>query len=393
MAITDKEQGVWNLDEVYNKINQGSIWEYTNAGSLYITGGDPWNSGATGQNDGVTRSSPIQIPGQWALQDSIFAGDNKLSILEQNAMAIKSDGTLWGWGANNKGKYAQNNQTQYSSPVQIPGTTWNVLSLSGTNSEGGHGIKTDGTLWAWGDNNYGQLGVNNQTEYSSPVQVPGTTWKAIVTDGGKSMAFKTDGTLWTFGRGRNGQLAHGNTSDYSSPKQVPGTNWGNSFGGGDDVAVATKTDGTLWSWGYNTQGQLGHNQSAPTQYSSPKQVGTDTTWSKVTQGTQNQVVALKTNGTIWSWGANEKGQLGQNDVVNHSSPIQIGTNTTWDNVSGSFKLIYGHKTDGTLWAWGNGNNGQLGQNSALNRSSPTQIPGTWENTIEAGGYLGGALKN
>ena len=76
MAITDKEEGVWGLDQVYNKINQGSIWEYTNAGGLYVTGGDPWNSGATGQNDGVTRSSPIQIPGQWALEDSIFAGDN-----------------------------------------------------------------------------------------------------------------------------------------------------------------------------------------------------------------------------------------------------------------------------------------------------------------------------
>ena len=221
------ETGVWTLQEVRDKQLAGE-WDYTNAGGLYVTGGDPWNSGATGQNDGVTRSSPIQIPGQWALQDSIFAGDNKLSILEQNAMAIKSDGTLWGWGANNKGKYAQNNQTQYSSPVQIPGTTWNVLSLSGTNSEGGHCIKTDGTLWAWGDNNYGQLGVNNQTEYSSPVQVPGTTWKATITDGGKFMAFKTDGTFWTCGRGRNGQLAQGNLTDYSSPKQVgTDTTWSN----------------------------------------------------------------------------------------------------------------------------------------------------------------------
>ena len=93
------------------------------------------------------------------------------------------------------------------------------------------------------------------------------------------------------------------------------------------------------------------------------------------------------------WGSNDEGQLGQNNKVNHSSPIQIGTDTTWDNVSGSFRLIYGHKTDGTLWGWGTGGNGQLGQNSAITRSSPTQIPGTWENTIEAGGYLGGALKN
>ena len=396
MAITDKEQGVWILDQVYNKINQGGIWDYTNAGGLYVSGNDPWQSGVPGQNNRTSYSSPIQIPGEWALEDSIFASDNKLSISEQNMMAIKNDGTLWGWGANNKGKYAQNNEIQYSSPVQIPGTTWNVLSLAGTNCEGGHCIKTDGTLWAWGDNNYGQLGVNNQTEYSSPVQVPGTTWKAIVTDGGKSMAFKTDGTFWTFGRGRNGQLAQGNLSDYSSPKQVgTDTTWGNSFGGGDDIGVATKTDGTLWSWGYNTSGQLGHNESTPTTYSSPKQVGTDTTWSKVTQGIQNQIIALKTDGTLWGWGRNDEGQLGLNapSPSAKSSPTQIGTDTTWDNVNGSFKVIIAHKTNGTLWAWGNGSNGQLGENNKLDRSSPIQIPGTWENTIEGGAYVIGALKN
>ena len=340
MAITDKKTGPWGLDQVYNKINQGSIWEYRNAGQLWISGNDPWASGVPGQNNRTSYSSPKQIPGDWALEDSIFASDNKVSILEQNMMAIKSDGTLW----------------------------------------------------AWGDNERGQLGVNNTTNYSSPVQVPGTTWKATVTDGAKLMALKTDGTLWTCGYGRNGQLAHGNTSNYSSPKQVPGTNWGNSFGGGDDVAVATKTDGTLWSWGYNTSGQLGHNQSNPTTYSSPKQVGSGTDWSKVTQGIQNQIFALKTNGTLWGWGRNDEGQLGQNSNVTYSSPVQI-PGTTWDNVNGSFKFIIAHKTDGTLWVWGNGSNGMLGQNDNVDRSSPVQIPGTWENTIEAGGYVSAALKN
>jgi|MDTB01.2.fsa_nt_gb alpha-tubulin suppressor-like RCC1 family protein len=390
MAITDKEEGVWELDQVYNKINQGGIWGYTSAaGGLYVAGGDPWTSGVPGQNNQTSYSSPIQIPGQWALEDSIFAGDNKLSIFEQNAMAIKDDGTLWGWGANNKGKYAQNNQTQYSSPVQIPGTTWNVLSLAGTNSEGGHCIKTDGTLWAWGDNDNGQLGLNNKTEYSSPVQVPGTTWKATVTDGHKFMALKTDGTLWTCGYGGDGQLAHDNNSNYSSPKQVPGTTWGNSFGCGDSTAVATKTDGTIWTWGKNNYGQGGQNNQ--TTYSSPKQVGSDNTWSKVTQGTQNSTLAVKTNGTLWGWGSGTYGQLGQNDRTSRSSPVQI-PGTTWDNVDGSFTNIIAHKTDGTLWAWGKGTSGQLGQNNTTTRSSPVQIPGTWENTIDGGGYVQGALK-
>ena len=196
------ETGVWTLQEVRDKQLAGE-WDYTNAGGLYVTGGDPWESGMTGQNDRVTRSSPIQIPGQWDLQDSIFAGDNKLSILEQNVMAIKSDGTLWGWGANNKGKYAQNNETQYSSPVQVGSdTTWNVLSLSGTNSEGGHCIKTDGTLWAWGDNNYGQLGVNKCSNriFITSSNTWYTTWKATMALMVVNLlAFKTDGTFWTCG--------------------------------------------------------------------------------------------------------------------------------------------------------------------------------------------------
>ena len=93
------------------------------------------------------------------------------------------------------------------------------------------------------------------------------------------MALKTDGTFWTCGRGRNGQLGLSGTADQQSPVQIPGTNWGNSFGGGDDVAVATKTDGTLWSWGYNTNGQLGqNNQGNPSMKSSPVQVGSATHW-------------------------------------------------------------------------------------------------------------------
>ena len=143
------KKGVWNLQQTRDKQLQ-DLWGYTNAGGMYITGGDPWSSGVTAQNDTIKRSSPVQVPGEWALEDSIFASGNKITGFEKNVMAIKTDGTLWGWGDNNKGKLAQNNLTQRSSPVQVPGTTWNVLSLAGTNSEGGHCIKTDGTLWAWG---------------------------------------------------------------------------------------------------------------------------------------------------------------------------------------------------------------------------------------------------
>ena len=340
MAITNKEEGVWSIDQVYAKQNQGSIWEYTNAGSLYITGNDPWQSGTTGQNDRVNRSSPIQIPGKWALEDSIFASANKLNGREKNVMAMKNDGTLWGWGDSDKGQRGDNNIAQRSSPTQVSGTTWNVLNLAGGNCRSTFCTKTDGTLWSWGDNNYGQLGQNNTTRYSSPVQLPGTTWKATINDGHKSMGTKTDGTLWTWGRNQYGGLGLNNKTNYSSPKQVPGTTWGDSFGSYDAAAVVVKTDGTLWAWGSNAYGSLG-----------------------------------------------------QNSTTQYSSPIQIGTDTTWDNITGNFYHMAGHKTDGTLWVWGEGNRGQLGQNAVIALSSPTQIPGTWFNTFKAGGYTTVALKN
>ena len=334
------ETGVWDLQEVRDKQLAGE-WEYTNAGELYITGNDPWQSGTTGQNDRVNRSSPIQIPGKWALEDSIFASANKITAREKNVMAMKNGGTLWGWGDSDKGQRGDNNIAQRSSPTQVSGTTWNVLNLAGTNCRSTLCTKTDNTLWVWGDNNYGQLGQNNTTLRSSPVQLPGTTWKATINDGYKSMAFKTDGTLWTWGRNQYGGLGHNNTSNESSPKQVgTDTTWGNSFGSHDDVAVVVKTNGTLWAWGYNNVGQLG-----------------------------------------------------QNNKTTYSSPKQIGTDTTWDNITGNFYHMAGHKTDGTLWVWGEGNRGQLGQNNVIARSSPTQIPGTWFNTFKAGGYVTVALKN
>ena len=390
------QKGVWNLQQVRDKQLQ-DLWGYRNAGQLYIWGGDSWNSGSTAQNNRSNYSSPIQIPGDWALDDSIFASGNKLSMGETGTLgAIKNDGTLWGWGANSKGWLGQNNTTQYSSPVQVPGTTWKTMSLAGTNSQTVHCIKTDGTMWGWGDNDNGQLAVGSKTEYSSPVQIPGTTWKAAITGGHKFMGFKTDGTLWVCGRNTDGQLGLNNKTDCQSPVQIPGTTWGDSFACQDATGAAIKTDGTLWTWGDNASGGLGHNNT--TEYSSPKQVGSDTTWSKIGSGIQNCMLGLKTDGTLWGWGDNDQGQLGVNSRTFYSSPIQIGSDTTWDNVEITMGYhAVAHKTDGTLWVWGSNGNAQLGQGQASAQlakvSSPVQVPGTWEKTIGAGGGATIGLKN
>ena len=190
---------------------------------------------------------------------------------------------LFAWGSNDRGQLGQNSRIPYSSPVQIPGTSWSSISSGYAHSLV---IKTDGTLWAWGTNFNGELGQNNTTSYSSPVQIPGTSWNSIDTGNNHSMGIKTDGSLWSWGLNTFGQLGQNNGTYYSSPVQIPGTSW--NLAGSYNNTFATKTDGTLWSWGYNNGGQLGQNNA--TAYSSPVQIP-GTSW--YTINVANHTLALK----------------------------------------------------------------------------------------------------
>ena len=185
-------------------------------------------------------------------------------------------------------------------------------------------------FWAWGDNTYGQLGTNNTTAYSSPVQVGAlTTW---ATTGGIynfTIAIKTDGTLWSWGLNGAGQLGLGDTTTRSSPVQVGAlTTWSIAKGGGN-MTIAIKTDGTAWSFGQNNRGQLGNSPSYPYPFeSSPVQIGALTTWSGIACGDQH-TISTRTDGTLWSWGYNDIGQLGIGSTSYKTSPVQIGALTTW----------------------------------------------------------------
>jgi len=270
-------------------------------------------------------SSPIQIPGTtWS---DVQKGSKAF-------YATKTDNTLWVWGYNDRAALGQNNKTNYSSPIQIPGT-WGLGESKVTGgSECAGAIRADGTLWMWGLNNDGQLGLNNRTAYSSPKQVPGTTWNSISANSTQTiMATKTDGTLWTWGRGDGGSLGQNNEVKYSSPVQIPGTTW-SSCGGGQSV-LATKTDNTLWAWGANGDGELG--QGNTTNYSSPTQIP-GTNWKQGIRSyysTDNCSAAVKTDGTMWTWGNNGSGQLGLNSRTNYSSPKQV-PGTKWVSVAAAY---------------------------------------------------------
>ena len=351
----------------YEEVNNDNSQPY----QLYMWGYG--SEGALAQNSQASYSSPIQVPGTtWA---NISRRSPKRSY---HAAATKTDGTLWIWGWNERGTLGLNNSTsdRRSSPVQVPGTWGKDADLLTANQWTG-AIKTDGTLWMWGQNEKGELGQNNTTNYSSPVQVPGTTWSKI--DGaeefGYNLALKTDGTLWSWGYSRTtrGLLGLGDTNRRSSPTQIPGTT-GSDVGAGIYSAGAVRTDGTLWVWGHNWAGCLGLNQAHDnTKYSSPKQVP-GTTWSKIRSGFYN-MAAIKTDGTLWTWGSNADGRDGTNSGQNtdRSSPVQV-PGTTWSDVWCGSHGSGAIKTDGTIWSWGYNFQGMLGQNQLNNKvSSPIQI--------------------
>jgi alpha-tubulin suppressor-like RCC1 family protein len=189
--------------------------------------------GQLGQNNTTYYSSPIQIPGtQWNKVDG------GLSIVG----ATKTDGTLWVWGTNSHGQLGINDRTEYSSPTQVPGTQWSGIFILQQSSLV---TKTDGTLWAWGRNDQGGLGQNDKINRSSPTQVPGTQWSGMGNDGNSGprqlhvIMKKTDNTLWAWGYNAFGQLGLNNVPRYSSPTQIPGTQW-NSVAVGNGQSFATK---------------------------------------------------------------------------------------------------------------------------------------------------------
>ena len=296
------------------------------------------------------------------------------SAMMQSGGGIGPPFKLYTWGGNNHGQLGLGNTTYYSSPKQVGSLLWNSVGCGGNHTVA---VRSDGTLWTWGRNNFGQLGLGDTTNRSSPVQVgAGTAWSSVFGDGYSSFAIRNDGTLWAWGRAYGGCLGDGTTVNKSSPVQIGAlTNWLGGIGVGLGTGVLfRKADGTLWSWGVNAQGQLGQNDT--TNRSSPTQIGTLSDWSAIGGGGGDFGAAIRANGTLWTWGINSVGQLGLGDTTSRSSPTQVGALTTWSALSSSGYAaghIWAANVAGNLFAWGRNTIGQLGDGTTVNKSSPVQI--------------------
>jgi alpha-tubulin suppressor-like RCC1 family protein len=377
-------------------LNLGAFWKATPQ-TLWMWGDNSYGEQGNGSTIGVFTPTQLGSGQLWA----DFSGGE-----EAFALGVQSNGTLWAWGSNSYGQLgtgAASGNGQYSaSPTQV-GNLQNWLKVSAGYCHS-LAIKNDGTLWAWGYNGYGSLGVGDITNRSSPIQVGSLkTWASIKANPalgyvGSSLATKTDGTLWAWGANNYGQLGLGDVVSRSSPSQVGAlTNWAQVSAGGGSI-VGVKKDGTLWAWGRNNWGALGIGATG--RLSSPVQVGSLTNWSQVSVGGYRDdafTLALKTDGTLWGWGYNRVGQLGIGNITDVSSPVQVGTLTSWSQVSAGYTHALAIKKDGTLWGWGysyTSVGGYLGTGNRTSTQSPVQVGSLTNWTqVASGKYQSVAIKN
>lgn len=294
-----------------------------------------------------------------------------VSAGDRFALAIKNDGTLWGWGDNSKGGLGIGaDLSQKNNPVQI-GTdnTWSTIDVSYLGSS--YAIKKDGSLWSWGDNRKGQLGYGtNEAPQLTPRQVGSATdWKDVKAGDFSVLALKKNGSIWTAGTSAFGQLGDATDADRAEFKQV-GTdlNW-STIAAGAEHYLAIKTDGSLWAWGLNASGQLG--DGTVDNRNTPVRIGSSNNWKCVASRFASSF-AIDNQGVIWATGDNSYGQLGDGTETNRTTYSKIGTDTDWKIVApGDFHTV-AVKKDGSLWSWGWNSNGQLGDATVVSKLSPTR---------------------
>jgi alpha-tubulin suppressor-like RCC1 family protein len=243
------------------------------------------------------------------------------------------------------------------------------------------GLRADHTVWCWGANHTGQLGVGTLDSFrSSPTQVGAATdWDVLSVGRDHSCGIRAPGTLWCWGLNQQGRLGDGSTNNRNAPVQVGSDSDWATVAAGEVHSCAVKNDGTAWCWGgMNNTGELG-NDSYFTQQSTPAQVGTDTNWASVAPSSHH-TCGTRTDGTAWCWGNNSAGQLGvpTADASRNPNPLKVGNAADWTHVStGGGGYSCGVRSDGSGWCWGWGKQGQIGDGAEVSRPSPTQVAGSW----------------
>jgi alpha-tubulin suppressor-like RCC1 family protein len=334
-----------------------------------------WGSGGDGElGDGSTadQDSPVRVGAR--------AGWTQAAVGIGHACAVRKDGTAWCWGSAFAGQLGNGTTTgQYDRPVQVTGGGDYTAISAGTNNA--CAIRTDGTLWCWGDDELGQTGNGTVTfSESTPVQAgTATDWTSVSVAGiNFACGVHADHSAWCWGYGGWGNLGNGTETSSDTPVQVSGGDVWTSVSAGSESACGTRTDGTVWCWGANSFDETGRSGNALEP--SPVQVGTRTGWTAVSAGIA--ACALYGPTTLWCWGSNFSGQIGQG-VTGHEypNPRIVGTSANWIRVSAGAgdvndgrSSVCGIQRGWSLWCWGDNQEGQLGLGTTGgSKNTPQQV--------------------
>ena len=329
-----------------------------------------WGNNSDGQlGDGTVMDehSPIEVT---ALGASVAA----VSVGTFHTCARKTDGTLWCWGRNSYGQLGDGSVTDEHSPIEVTALGASVAAVSAGEVHT-CARKTDGTLWCWGENSTGELGDGTTADKHSPVEVTalGASVAEVSAGAGHTCARKTDNTLWCWGLNYSGELGNGTTADEHSPVQVTALGASAAEVSASFVhTCARKTDGTLWCWGDNVCGQLGDGTNAV----KPSPVEVTALGASVAEisTADCRTCARKTDGTLWCWGDNFEGQLGDGTNTSKPSPVEVtALGASVAEATASAGHTCARKTDGTLWCWGDNASGQLGDGTDVGKPSPVEV--------------------
>jgi hypothetical protein len=341
-------------------------------GSLWAWGYNQFGQlGLGDMGAGTDRLVPTQVGDDkdWA---SVAVGDN-------SSAALKSDGSVWAWGRADNGSIGNGAGASWQLvPVQV-GADKDWRAVAATNYAVA-AIKEDGSLWCWGGNHQGQCGQGSAapTSYYYPVQVgEDRDWVAVNGERQQFRAVKADGSLWAWGQNINNAMGTGDDDDRHSPTRIGAdSDWICSEQAYDPHTVGVKHDGSVWVNGWNNFRIFGNGQESPsTMQPYPTMVGTDTDWAFVSSA-WSHILAIKTDGSLWTWGSDTQGSLGELAGPLHV-PTRVGEASDWVAVEGGGYHSLALKVDGSLWTWGYNVSGQIGNGTKDNQLEHFKVGDGW----------------
>jgi alpha-tubulin suppressor-like RCC1 family protein len=307
-----------------------------------------------------------------------------------HSLAIKEDGSVWAWGQNNYNQLGDGSGNHQNTPVKVDGLS--NVSMIAAGQYHSLSLKNDGSVWAWGCNTNGQLGDGTTVNRTKPVQVSNLSQVTMIASGRyHNLAMKDDGSVWAWGVNSNGQLGDETNTNKNIPVQISDLSNVIMIASGAYHSLAIKNDGSVWAWGYNGHGELGDGTT--TKKNIPVQVSGLSNITMIAAGEYHNL-AIKNDGSVWGWGYNEFGQLGNGITSITSGVVQVSEISNVTMIAAGAHHSLSIKNDGSLWAWGYNQKGELGDGTTENKSRPVQLHRLSRIImIAAGDYYSLALKD